>query len=83
MNRNILKNLTQRPGIYKMLDQNKKIIYIGKASNLKKRVSSYFVQGNSSVKTNKLIWDPGLGFAKTNEQNLTLIKIFIHQILLT
>ena len=55
MNRNILKNLTQRPGIYKMLDQNKKIIYIGKASNLKKRVSSYFVQGNSSVKTNKLI----------------------------
>ncbi len=37
-----LKNLTQRPGIYKMLDGKADIIYIGKAKNLKNRVSSYF-----------------------------------------
>ena len=39
---NFLKNLTQRPGIYKMLNTKAEIIYIGKAKNLKKRVSSYF-----------------------------------------
>ena len=55
MNKNILKNLTSKPGIYKMLDQNNKILYIGKASNLRKRVSSYFVKGPGSIKTNKLV----------------------------
>ena len=35
-----IKNLSSRPGIYKFLDKNSKILYIGKASNLKKRVSS-------------------------------------------
>ena len=37
-----LKTLTQRPGVYKMLDSQGEIIYIGKAKNLKNRVSSYF-----------------------------------------
>ncbi|QPK63822.1 excinuclease ABC subunit UvrC [Methylomonas sp. LL1] len=37
-----LKTLTQRPGIYKMIDAKGEIIYIGKAKNLKNRVSSYF-----------------------------------------
>jgi excinuclease ABC subunit C len=37
-----LKNLTQRPGVYKMLDTQGGILYIGKAKNLKNRVSSYF-----------------------------------------
>ena len=37
-----LRALTQKPGIYKMLDASAKVIYIGKAKNLKKRVSSYF-----------------------------------------
>jgi len=37
-----LKTLTSRPGIYKMLDAGGEPIYIGKAANLKKRVSSYF-----------------------------------------
>ena len=55
MNKNILKNLTSKPGIYKMLDQNNKILYIGKASNLRKRVSSYFIKGPGSIKTNKLV----------------------------
>lgn len=45
-----LKNLTHRPGIYKMLDAQGEIIYVGKAKNLKKRVSSYFRKNNVSSK---------------------------------
>jgi excinuclease ABC subunit C len=37
-----LKSLPEQPGIYQFLDRNGKILYIGKAKNLKKRVSSYF-----------------------------------------
>lgn len=40
-----LKTLTQRPGVYCMQDKDGVIIYIGKAKNLKKRVSSYFNKG--------------------------------------
>ncbi|MGD0959106.1 MAG: excinuclease ABC subunit UvrC [Methylomonas sp.] len=43
-----LDNLTRRPGVYKMLDGKAEIIYIGKAKNLKNRVSSYF-RGKSAV----------------------------------
>jgi len=46
MNKEILKNtialLPEKPGIYQFYDQTGKLIYIGKAKNLKKRVSSYF-----------------------------------------
>ncbi|MFA7628193.1 MAG: excinuclease ABC subunit UvrC [Candidatus Dojkabacteria bacterium] len=37
-----IKLLPQRPGIYKFLDEDGKILYIGKATNLRSRVSSYF-----------------------------------------
>ncbi|MBI96640.1 excinuclease ABC subunit C [bacterium] len=39
---NILKNLPGSPGVYRFIDKNNEIIYIGKAKNLKKRVKSYF-----------------------------------------
>lgn len=45
-----LKNLTERPGIYKMLDQQREVLYIGKAKNLKNRVSSYFRNHQASPK---------------------------------
>ena len=38
----ILKNLPDSPGVYRFIDKNGEIIYIGKAKNLKKRVKSYF-----------------------------------------
>ncbi|MBU5360079.1 GIY-YIG nuclease family protein [Enterococcus raffinosus] len=39
-----IKDLPKSPGIYKMKNMNGDIIYVGKAKNLKQRVSSYFVQ---------------------------------------
>jgi len=43
-----LKQLTQRPGVYRMLDKKSQILYIGKAKNLKKRVSNYFQKALNS-----------------------------------
>jgi excinuclease ABC subunit C len=51
----IINNMTSKPGIYKMLDRDNKILYIGKALNLKKRVASYFSKSINSIKTNKLV----------------------------
>lgn len=50
-----LKTLTQRPGIYKMLNDKGEIIYIGKAKNLKKRVSSYFRSQSASPKQQAMV----------------------------
>ena len=55
MNKLFLNNLPSSPGVYKMLDHNKDIIYVGKAGNLKKRVSSYFMRSNHSIKNQRLI----------------------------
>lgn len=50
-----LKNLTTRPGIYRMLNEQGEIIYIGKAKNLKNRVSSYFKTPTASVKQQAMV----------------------------
>ncbi len=50
-----LKNLTTRPGIYKMLNDKDEIIYIGKAKNLKNRVSSYFKSQTTSIKQQVMV----------------------------
>lgn len=53
--KNILKVLPNKPGIYQYFDKNEKIIYVGKAKNLKKRVSSYFTKTHDNAKTHVLV----------------------------
>lgn len=45
--------LGQTPGVYLFYDKKSQIIYIGKAKNLKKRISSYFLSGNSLMEKTK------------------------------
>ena len=51
----ILKTIPEDPGVYQFLNNNKTIIYVGKAKNLKKRVSSYFQKNIKSRKTINLV----------------------------
>lgn len=50
-----LKTLPNLPGIYQMYDAEQKLIYVGKALNLKKRVSSYFAKTQDHPKTLSLV----------------------------
>ena len=50
-----LKKLPKSPGVYLMKDKNDKIIYVGKAINLKNRVSSYFRKTNKTDRILKMV----------------------------
>lgn len=66
--RNKVNNLPQKPGVYQFIDQNNKIIYIGKAKNLKKRVQSYFTK--KRFENNKL----RLLLKKTSDINHIIVE---------
>src|SRR5690606_31659807 len=51
----ILHTLPDKPGVYQYFDKSGKILYVGKAKNLKKRVSSYFNKHHDSGKTRVLV----------------------------
>lgn len=50
-----VNSLPEVPGVYQYYNDNNEIIYVGKAKNLKKRVSSYFNKNHDSGKTNVLV----------------------------
>ena len=50
-----IKSLPENPGIYQYLNSQGQIIYVGKAKNLKKRVSSYFTKNHDNTKTSILV----------------------------
>ncbi len=69
-----LKNLTAAPGIYRMYDDQEKVIYVGKARNLKKRVSSYFSDRSATVKTRAMMAQVrGFDVIATHTENEALI----------
>lgn len=73
--RNIVATMPSQPGSYQYYDRNGKIIYVGKAKNLKNRVSSYFHKEVDRFKTKILvskIWDITYTVVNTEEDALLL-----------
>lgn len=52
---NISSSIPQQPGVYKYFSKDGELLYVGKAKNLRKRVSSYFSKQQSSYKTKELV----------------------------
>ena len=53
--KSIINTIPKKPGVYHFYDDNDNIIYIGKAKDLKRRVSSYFSKNHTRLKTKKLV----------------------------
>jgi excinuclease ABC subunit C len=52
---NKLSNLPAKPGVYQFFNDKNKVIYVGKANNLRSRVKSYFHSKNQNAKTEALV----------------------------
>ena len=78
--KNIVANLPDKPGSYQYYDESGVIIYVGKAKNLKARVSSYFHKEVDRYKTKVLvskIWDIKYTVVNTEEDALLLENALI------
>ena len=73
--KNIVLNMPEKPGSYQYYDESHTIIYVGKAKNLKRRVSSYFHKEVDRYKTKVLvskIWDISYTVVNSEEDALLL-----------
>jgi excinuclease ABC subunit C len=69
-----LKTVPKQPGVYRMLDESDTVIYVGKAKNLKNRLSSYFQKNVDSPKTKLLVSKiKQVEFTVTNTENEALL----------
>ena len=50
-----LAHVNGKPGVYRMIDRNDKVMYVGKAKNLKKRLASYFRKTGLSTRILSLV----------------------------
>lgn len=76
-----VSKLTTAPGVYKMLDSSGNIIYIGKAKNLKNRVSSYFVNTQKPEKVRQMVasvYDFDYVVVTSEQEALNLESNLIH-----
>lgn len=72
--KSFLLHLTSRPGVYRMLGREGEVIYVGKAKNLKKRVSSYFQRAQGNTKTRLMVSQiSGVEVTVTHTENEALI----------
>ena len=77
-----LQNLPSSPGVYRYLDKTGKVIYVGKAKNLHRRVNSYFNRVHPVRRTNMLvhhIWGLVTVVVNTEEEALDLENSLIKQ----
>jgi excinuclease ABC subunit C len=80
--RNIVASLPHKPGTYQYYDENHTIIYVGKAKDLKNRVSSYFHKEVDRYKTKVLvskIWDISYSIVNSEEDALLIENELIKQ----
>ncbi len=81
--RNILPTIPHQPGVYKYYDKEDKILYVGKAKDLRKRVGSYFTKkhdiGKTRIMVNKIV---RIEFAvvETEQDALLLENVLIKQL---
>jgi excinuclease ABC subunit C len=72
--RPVLRRLPHKPGVYRFLDAAGNILYVGKAGDLRKRVSSYFRAAMPGGKTGKLVQKiAGIEVTVTGNENEALV----------
>lgn len=78
----LLSALPDSPGVYQFYDKEDKLLYVGKAKSLKKRVSSYFqkdrhVSGKTSIMVRKVATHLIMGLGETEEELVELARKII------
>lgn len=77
-----LANLPNKPGVYSMLDATSKVIYVGKAKNLKNRIRSYFsgVKDTKTTQLMSLVVDIHFTITRTESEALLLETQLINEL---